>query len=219
MTAKNTELIRIAMIEDDLDVAAHIQETIESAAGFRFQGAYNTGKEGLREIEASPPDLVIVDLSLPDLHGSECISYLRSKIPTIKTLVFTVFEDEENIIRAIRAGADGYLLKDTPSELLLLEFQVVMMGGSSLTPRVARRMAGMFAETENVESPLSARESEVLHLVALGYTYSDIADELDISPHTVRRHIERVYRKLDVHSKSEAIIKGRRFGLLRSLFD
>ncbi|MCB1202576.1 MAG: response regulator transcription factor, partial [Leptospiraceae bacterium] len=99
-------------------------------------------------------------------------------------------------------------------DLLLLELKVIMMGGATLTPRVADRMAGIFNTTSGTNSTLSDRESEVLKMISLGFKYNDIADELDISPHTVRRHIEWIYKKLDVNSKSEAIIKGRRQGLL-----
>ena len=218
--------IRISMIEDDQDVSTHVRGVIEADPEFEFLDLAHTAGEGLEKIARRPPDLLLLDLGLPDMHGSQCIPGLKRDHPELKIVVFTVFEDEDNIIRAIQSGANGYLLKDTASFLLLLELRVIMMGGATLTPRVAHRIAGMLRERtapagddEIAPDPLTARESEVLHLVALGYTYNDIADEMGIKGRTVRGYIETIYRKLDVHSKSEAIIKGRRQGLLRSLFD
>lgn len=207
------------MIEDDPNVAKQVIDALRSDSRYDFFDHCEKATHGLERLVRNPPDLAIVDLGLPDASGLDCIRVFRRDIPDTKILVFTVMEDEENILNAIRLGASGYLLKDTPMDLLLLELQVILMGGASLTPRVAQRMAGHLQNTENEQSPLGNRESEVLHLVALGFTYPDIADEMDITVHTVRRHIERIYRKLDVHSKAEAIIKGRRTGILRKLFD
>ena len=211
--------ISVSIVEDNPEISHHIQSLLNTDSQFKFLDTYPDTNSAVSGIVQKIPDLAIVDLGLPDRHGSECIKEIKSKLPDLKMVVFTVFEDEENIIKAIKAGANGYLLKDTMPELFLLELKVIMMGGASLTPRVAHRMAGIFNNELMEESPLSARESEVLKLVALGFKYGDIADELDLSPHTVRRHIEKIYQKLNVNSKSEAIIKGRRQGLLGRLFE
>ena len=214
----DAQVIRVSMIEDDPVFAAEVADALTADPRFEFLGHAATGRTGLALLSQRQPDVLITDLGLPDMSGIECIAELRAKKATFKVLVLTVFEDDENILAAIQAGANGYLLKDTPLELLFLELQVLMLGGASLTPRVAHRMAGHFRAQSEAQSPLTKRESEVLHQVALGFHYKDIADELDITVHTVRRTIERIYSKLDVHSKAEAIIKGRRTGLLKSLF-
>lgn len=210
--------IRVCLIEDDAVFAAEIARAIEVDPRFVMLGQAASGTQGVELVATQLPDILITDLGLPDISGIECINRLRARKIQAKILVLTVFEDDDNILAAIQSGANGYLLKDTPIELLFLELQVLMLGGASLTPRVAHRMAGHFRSQAEADSPLTARESEVLHQVALGFQYKDIADELDITVHTVRRTIERIYQKLDVHSRSEAIVKGRRSGLLKDLF-
>lgn len=214
-----TNIMRISLVEDNPDISEYLQDLFTSNNEFEFVASYPDANSGINGILKQTPDMAIIDLGLPDRHGSECIRELRKELPELKIVVFTVFEDEQNIINAIKLGANGYLLKDTAPDLFLLELQVVMQGGASLTPRVAFGMMGIFNEGKKKDSPLTARESEVLHLIALGFKYNDIADEMDLSPNTVRRYIERIYQKLNVNSKSEAIIKGRRQGLLGRLYE
>ena len=170
---------------------------------------------------------------MPGMDGIECINRLREDLSDLKIVVLTVFEDENNIVRAIEAGANGYLLKDIEPSLLLAELTVMHLGGGPMSPSVASkiinryRLNGIITSKKGLEPVLqnsnndsgfqnliSKRELEVLNLVSLGFVYTDISDELNISPHTVRRHIEKIYKKMNVNSRSEAIIKGRRFGLL-----
>lgn len=214
MVAQSLNTISVVVIEDNHDIARYLSEILKADPQFRHLATFYTTAEVIEKIIVFEPDLVIADLGLPDAHGTESIEFIKQNLPETKIVVYTVFEDEENIINAIRCGADGYLLKDTNKDLLLLELKVIMMGGATLTPRVAGCMAGIFNTASRNDSPLSERENEVLKMISLGFRYIDIADELDISPHTVRRHIEKIYKKLDVNSKSEAILKGRRQGLL-----
>jgi two-component system NarL family response regulator len=211
-------VIRISLIEDDRAFAAEVGRAIQANERFELLGQAHRGRDGIDLVSKQPPDVLIIDLGLPDMSGIDCIVALRRLHANLKILCLTVFEDDESILAAIQAGANGYLLKDTTLDLLFLEIQVIMLGGASLTPRVAHRMAGHFRARSETQSPLSDREGEVLHYVALGFHYKDIADELDITVHTVRRTIERIYSKLNVHSRAEAIVKGRRNGLLKNLF-
>lgn len=232
-----THRIKVSVIEDNNQVTTNLRRLFSSSEDFvlldSFESAIEaiqsaSSSEGLSDLgenDGSNPDIVVLDIGLPQKSGIEALGELKSLWPGAKFVMYTVFEDEENIIRAIKNGANGYLLKDTPMDLFLAELRVIHLGGSPLTPRIAVRIIQEFElkfsntqdleEWEKNESILSKREREVLNLVSLGLVYSDIADELDISPHTVSRHVEKIYKKLNVHTKSEAIIRGRRLGIIR----
>lgn len=216
------DVINVSIVEDNAKVTENIRTLFETTPEFRLLNHYPDAATALAEIDKDKPDIIILDIGLPGLSGLDILEELKTILPDSKVVIYTVFEDEENIIRAIKKGANGYLLKDTPLDLFLAELKVIQLGGSPLTPRIASRIIEEFeARSENVpiaseeSNVLSNREKEVLNLVSLGLVYSDIADELDISPHTVSRHVENIYKKLNVHSKSEAIIRGRRLGIIQ----
>ncbi len=206
---------RVYIIEDSLDIAENITHRIINSDDFTLVGLSHSGKEGLRDISQKKPELLILDVGLPDIKGTELITPLKEQMPQLKILIFTVFEDEETILEAIQKGANGYILKETPETLFFAELNVVMLGGASLTPRIATKISDLYnlskSESTNngisVEEPLSERQEEILNFIVLGFSYKEIADELSISPHTVRRHIENIYQKLNVNKRTEAIRK------------
>lgn len=215
--------ISISIVEDNDKVIQNLRNLFSQSEEFQLLQVYLSADEAILHISNHPPDIIILDIGLPGKSGVEALLDLKSLAPNAKFVMYTVFEDEENIVRAIKNGANGYLLKDTPLDRLLVELKLINMGGSPLTPRVASRIIEEFENKfgenlrDHTESNiLSKREKEVLNLVSLGLIYTDIADELDISPHTVSRHVENIYKKMNVHSKSQAIIRGRRLGIIRN---
>jgi DNA-binding NarL/FixJ family response regulator len=174
-----------------------------------------SAEEALAELLVQTPQIFLVDLELPGMSGEELIPLVRAKYPDIKIVVFTVFEDQARIVRLLRLGIRGYLLKDIADDLLIAELGVICAGGSTLTERVAQTlMTEIQQSAPQSPSILTDRETEVLNLTALGLNYKDIAEDLDISPHTVRRHINHIYEKLEVGSKVEALNRARQLGML-----
>jgi len=212
------EKIFISIVEDDENIFLRLKDVITHSKSFELLDYYSTAELAIQHLSGKLPDILIVDLGLPGMSGVNCIKILREKKLNIKIIVYTVFEDENSILSAIRAGADAYILKDTPKELFIADLNVVYLGGSTLTPKVAEKIIKDYKPlTTNacqMENPLTKREIEILNLISFGFTYSEIADDLEVSIHTVRRHIEKLYKKLKVNSKTQAMIKGKQFGLL-----
>jgi two-component system NarL family response regulator len=234
-------MITVSLVEDHKKTAVELSNIINQSKDFMLLNWFSNGKDALLGILKELPDIVIMDIGLPGMNGIECITHLKEKIPDLKIVVLTVFEDEDNILKAIEAGANGYLLKDIEASLLIAELHVMHLGGAPMSPAIAVKIIDQYKLDKVISSKkesdshfeknnsksfnselqimLSKREIEVLSLISLGYIYTDISDELDISSHTVRRHIENIYKKMNVNSKSQAIIKGRRLGLLGTFED
>ena len=212
--------VPLVLIEDNETAGQAVQATLKRSDEFVLQAWYRTGKEALSGVAGDGAGLVVLDLGLPDVHGLELIPQLRRLAPDVRIVAHTIFDDPALILRTVAAGANGYLLKDTPPDLFLAELKVMHLGGAPMSAGIARKIlrtmeSGDARPIEVDRSGLSDREIEVLNLISLGFTYRDAADEIDLSEHTLRRHIENIYRKLDVHRKSEAILKGRRLGIIR----
>jgi len=214
----------VSIVEDNIHTAKNLKTLLAKDKQFKFLKHYTSADQAIEEIPKEPADITILDIGLPGKSGLECLHVLKPITHNTKYVIYTVFEDEEKIINAIQNGASGYLLKDTAPDLLLAELNVIVLGGAPLTPRIADKIIREFAKQgelhshpEPNDSGLTARELQILNFVALGMTFPDIAEELDISSHTVSRHIEKIYKKLEVHSKSEAIIRGRRMGIIRNV--
>ena len=208
----------VSVVEDNENYIRILESEFSRSAEFKLNSIYRSSKEAVLKLPKDNPDLIVLDIGMPDLDGIACLKTLKPLLPNAKFLMYTVFEDEENLIRAIRLGAKGYIMKDTSPELFMASLKVIMLGGSMITPKIAAKIIEEFVPDfpeENSSSKLSPREKEILDYVSLGFKYSDIADELDISPHTVARHIEKIYSKLEVNSRSEAIMKARRMGILK----
>ncbi len=208
----------VSVVEDNENYIRILESEFSRSEEFKLNSIYRSSKEAVLKLPKDNPDLIVLDIGMPELDGIACLKTLKPLLPNAKFLMYTVFEDEENLIRAIRLGAKGYIMKDTSPELFMASLKVIMLGGSMITPKIAAKIIEEFVPEipeENSSSKLSPREKEILDYVSLGFKYSDIADELDISPHTVARHIEKIYSKLEVNSRSEAIMKARRMGILK----
>jgi DNA-binding NarL/FixJ family response regulator len=213
--------IQVALVEDDPNLRANLTAMLNSSPGFRCQAAYPDGKSALLGIPTSRPDVVLMDINLPGMLGTECVRQLKSLAPNLPVLMLTVYEDSEQIFKSLMSGATGYLLKRTTKDKLLEAIREVDAGGAPMSRQIARRVVQYFqkvndrptdAQVPNAQAPsvvvsLTEREQEVLAALAKGYAYKEIADQLKISFETVRTHLRTIYEKLHVHSRTEAVLK------------
>ena len=215
VTEQVTAPMTVMALEDQPVIQDRLRRAFSTSEKFDLLCVCGSVDEALAKLARVRPSVFLVDLELPGKSGEELIPLVRARYPEIKIVVFTVFEDQERIVRLMRQGIRGYLLKDISDELLFAELGVIEAGGSTLTERVAQKLiADIGSESEPGENPLTEREQEVMNLIALGLNYKDIAEDLDISPHTVRRHINHIYEKFAVTSKVEALNRARQLGLL-----
>jgi len=215
------ETTSILVVEDEPEFLRLYCDAITREPGFRLVGAVSTLAAALALIEQSVPDVLVVDLGLPDGNGADLIRRAASRRPDCDALVVTVFGDDQHVIGAIEAGATGYLLKDSPPGELARCIRELRAGGAPISPSIARRLlARMRAPAEKPNtlgpaSPLTEREAEILQLVAKGLSFADVGGALEISAHTVVAHVKKIYRKLSVHSRGEAVFEATQLGLLK----
>jgi len=191
---------------------------IGSTPGFRCVGAYRSMEEALPGIARRPPAIALLDIGLPGMSGLDGIRPIRARQPTIQILMLTVYEDDDRIFNALCAGATGYLLKKTPPDRLIENIRDAMNGGSPMSPEVARKVVALFRTFRprpDAEYDLTGHETRLLRMLVDGHNYKTAAEELGVSVNTVAFHMKRVYEKLQVHSKSEAVSKALREGLIR----
>lgn len=208
-------MIDLIYIEDNGHMAGRLRAVIASADDMHIIGGYADLQSAQAAKLSKPPQMIILDLMLPDVQGTGAILAMQQKYPQARIVMYTAYENESDIIDCMLAGAAGYILKDTPDDRLLAELRVVAQGGSTLTPRVAEKLLKQLAPAKTEDSLLSKREIEVLNFISLGLKYEDIADELDISVHTVRHHIEKIYKKLGVNSRGQAVAQAVRSGIIK----
>jgi RNA polymerase sigma factor (sigma-70 family) len=202
-------VIKVSIVEDNDQFRSTLGNVINRSEGFKCIGQYGSAEEALEEIPKNVPDVVLMDINLPGMNGVECVARLKKLCPDTQIVMLTVYEDTDNIFNALKAGATGYLLKRTTREELLEAIRDVYRGGSPMTTHIARKVVQSFQRMES-SSPteaLTAREQEVLECLAKGFLYKEIADKLGISYETVRTHIRRIYEKLQVRSRTEAVAK------------
>lgn len=204
--------ITVAIVEDDAPARKIFLNWIEHADGFRPVGEFGSAEGALAALPAQLPDVVLTDINLPGLNGIECVRRLKPLLPKTQFVMLTVYEDAEHIFQALAAGASGYLLKQTPRAQLVAALKDVHEGGSPMTSKIARKVVQAFhaartPATEAVE--LSPREKELLDLLARGFLYKEIADAMNITVGTVNTYIRRIYEKLHVRSRSQAVAKAR----------
>lgn len=192
------------------NVRQKLQQVIEESEEFICLSSYGTAEKALEELPGLNPDIVLMDIHLPGMSGIECIKEIKKKCPQMQFMMFTIYENSEQVYEALAAGASGYLLKQTPPEQILLSLKELYQGGSPMSTHIARKVVSFF-QKENTSnhnsSPLSNREKQVLELLSKGFLYKEIGDQLFISTGTVRQHIHKIYEKLHVQNRTEAINK------------
>jgi DNA-binding NarL/FixJ family response regulator len=206
--------IRVSVVEDDDRVRASLARLVDGAGAFRCVSQHASAEAALDELPGVRPDVVLMDINLPGLSGVDCVRRLKTIVPDVQVVMLTVYEDTDLIFAALAAGANGYLLKRTPPDELLGGIRDVHRGGSPMTSHIARKVVRSFQDAEGARSDaeadanaLSPREREVLDHLAQGYLYKEIAARLSISYDTVHTYVRRIYEKLQVHSRTEAVAK------------
>jgi DNA-binding NarL/FixJ family response regulator len=203
-------LTSVAIVEDNNDFRATLEHYLNDAPGHRCVGVFSSAEEALQKIPRLLPDVTLMDIHLPKMSGVECTSRLKELCPSVQILILTVYEDNERIFGALKAGASGYLLKRADPADILRAIQEVKQGGAPMSSQIARRVVHSFrdvpADTPKVEA-LSQREEEILQHLSKGYSTKEIADRLSVSGNTVRTHLQHIYHKLHVRSRTEAVIK------------
>jgi len=205
----STVNINVCLVEDDPELRESVFSYLQDAPGIRCLGAYASAEEALKEIPNQKPAVVLMDINLPAMSGIQCVERLKALEPDLQIMMFTVYEDSDQVFEALVAGACGYLLKSTPPEKLLEAIRDAHKGGSPMSSHIARKVVQHFhrAPAQNEMAALSKREEEVLHHLAQGCLYKEIADRLSISIDTVRKHLNSIYGKLHVHSRTDAVVK------------
>jgi DNA-binding NarL/FixJ family response regulator len=206
--------VSVGIVEDDAQARKILASWIRRSPGFELAGEWPDAEKAVTGITGNAPDVVLMDINLPGMSGVEAVKHLKPALPKTQFVMLTVYEDADHIYNALASGATGYLLKQTPREELLLALQEVNRGGSPMTSNIARKVVQSFhqaAPSLAVGEQLSPREQEVLELLARGYLYKEIAERLNISIPTVNTYVRRIYEKLHVRSRAQAVAKYTRF--------
>jgi len=208
--------VTVALVEDDDETRKRLVASIDSDASLKLVGAYATGAAALAGVASGAPDVFLVDLGLPDVPGLEVVRRVAARFPTCDILVVTVFGDEESVISAFEAGARGYLLKGALEHDIAQDIRHLRDGGSPLSPVIARQVLKRLvpAKAAAMDALLTPRETEILNAIARGFSYAETAGLLHLSAQTVHSHLKNIYRKLAVHSKTEAVFEADRRRLL-----
>lgn len=198
----------IAIVEDNPTIRAGLEELVTGLKGCRCVGAFGSAEDALRKLPTLKPELVLMDINLPNLSGIECTARLRDLLPDARMLMLTVYEDEERIFQALKAGASGYILKRAGKQEIIEAINELRAGGAPMTSAVARKVVDSFCERRpNEELQLTRRETEILDCLARGLSNKEIAGQLSLSVETVGWHLKQVYEKLHVHGRTEAAVK------------
>lgn len=203
-------MIKVAIVEDDARFRKSLRRVIESKSGLSCVAEYATGTEAMAGIPRDLPEVVLMDLNLPDFSGAEATARLKAQLPDISVVILTVYNDADHIFKALRAGAGGYLLKQATAGEILGAIEDAHRGGAPMTSEIARKVLAAFHEpkrSQDVTEVLAPREKEILELVANGYANKEIADKLTISLSTVCWYLHEIYKKLHVQSRVQAINK------------
>ena len=222
-------MTKVLIVEDDPQMRARYAQMLAQDPSFEVTASVGTGGEGMAMVDLRKPDVLLIDLGLPDMSGIEVIRHATQNVSKCECMVVTVFGDEEHVLASIEAGAAGYLLKDASTEAFLEGIRELINGGSPISPIIARRLLKRFHGESSAVQPdtageddapgvaLSAREKEILLLASKGFNYPEMGKLMGISPHTVTSHVKKIYRKLAVHSRGEAVFEANRMGLIRTL--
>jgi DNA-binding NarL/FixJ family response regulator len=203
--------ISVSIVEDNLGTRNNLVALLSGEPQLRLLNAYATGEAAVQGIKPGHrPDVVIVDIKLPGMNGVECVAKLKAAVPELRVLILTTYQESDLIFNCLRAGANGYLLKDMPADELLQAIQQVHSGGAPMSMAIARKVVAYFHEIKEPKednAKLTQREQEILALLAHGYLYKEIADKLGITLNTMKSHQHAIYEKLHVQSRTEATLK------------
>lgn len=200
--------IRVAIVEDTKDIREGLAMLIEGSSGFECADICVSGEDAMKKLPLSKPDVVLMDINMPGMSGVECVQKLKPQLLSTQFLMCTVYEEDEHIFNSLKAGATGYILKKTPPAQLLSAITDIHNGGSPMSGSIARKVITTFSPVAaNKENELSVREMEILTALSKGLRYKEIAETHFISIDTVRSHIRKIYEKLQVHSRTEALNK------------
>lgn len=229
--APAAEPIRVFVVEDQTKILKNQLKLLEGSRELSIIGTALSGETGLEEVRRLKPDVLLLDLGLPRMSGIDVTRAVKAELPEIEILIFTIFDEEDKVLEAVKAGASGYLLKGTPADKMVEAIKEVHAGGTVIQPSLARRLLKHFrvgeppaatpasttaAPAEEPEGKkLSARETEILQLIAKGVSNSEAATMLTLSKATIRTHLEHIYRKLEVTNRVEAVTEGLRKGLIQ----
>lgn len=209
-----TQIIKTAIIEDLREIREGLTMLINYTDGFKCTGAYRSVEEAVERIKHDVPDVLLSDIGLPGMSGIEGIRILKQSYPQMQILMLTVYDDDDRIFDALCAGASGYLLKRTPPAKLLENIKEAMSGGAPMSPEIANRVIKFFRESHSSEQredyDLTPHETRLLKLLVDGHNYTTAAQKLNVSYNTIKFHVRHIFDKLQVHSKSEAVVKAMR---------
>ncbi len=202
-------MIKICIVEDILEIQNGLKNLLENDDRFSILACFSNAEEAIDELPILIPDVVITDINLPRKSGIACVGEIKPVFPEMQFIMFTIFEDNDQVFEALKAGASGYILKNTRPEKIKENIVELFEGGSPMSPQIARKVLTAFNQnTKNqVDELLSKREKEVLELLSRGFLYKEIAEQLFISMSTVKRHLNHIYAKLQVQNKTEAVNK------------
>ena len=208
--------ISVAVVEDDTGIREGLAELIGSSTGYRCAGTYGSMEEALRRLSGDIPEVVLLDINLPGMQGSAGAAVFKERFPAMQVVMLTVYAEQEHVFQSICNGACGYLLKTTTPARLLEAIREVRDGGAPMTPEIARKVVSLFQKTAPAgpDEELTPHELRLLKLLAEGRSYQAVAEHFQVSINTVRNYIRSIYEKLHVHSKSEAVSKALRRGLI-----
>ncbi len=229
----NPSAIRVFVVEDQTKILKNQLKLLEGHSEVTIIGTALSGETGLEEVRRLKPDVLLLDLGLPRMSGIDVTRAVKAEFPSIEILIFTIFDEEDKVLEAVKAGASGYLLKGTPADKMIEAIKEVKAGGTVIQPNLARRLLKHFRVGEappTAPEPaaataapaiepegkkLSGRETEILQLIAKGVSNSEAATMLNLSKATIRTHLEHIYRKLEVTNRVEAVTEGLRKGLIQ----
>src|SRR3972149_11569731 len=207
--------MRLAIVEDDRMLLENLKLLLSGEKSMTVVGSFSSGEEALQKMKETSPEVILTDLGLPGMPGVEFIKRAKAEMPEIEMMAFTVFEDRETIFSAIKAGASGYVLKGSTPRELIESLNTLYQGGAPMSPKIARAVIQEFQdEAASVQYLLTPKEKEVIKAIEKGFSYKEIGKNMCVSPHTVHAHIKKIYEKLQVKTRQEALIKARRQGII-----
>jgi DNA-binding NarL/FixJ family response regulator len=209
--------IRVTIIEDQREIREGLCTLIDGTPGYKSAGSYRSMEEALAQVAGDTSDVILVDIGLPGMSGIEGMPRILELCPSARILVLSVYDDDDRIFAALCAGASGYLLKKTPPARLLESLQEAVNGGGPMSPEVAHRVISLFRDfrpSQPASYDLTPHETRLLQLLAEGHNYKTAAREFNVSVNTIAFHMKHIYEKLHVHSKSQAVAKALRAGIV-----